>query len=114
MNRIPKRLNDELNEDPFYKTCCLASDGMCSGRVERHHALIFAGRQLQKKFAILPACQGYHHRFANRKDIKERFDWILLNRATDEELTEISKAINYKEERLRLNKIYGEYKPKRI
>lgn len=107
MNHIPKSLNDDLNTDRFYKKCCLASDGMCEGRVERHHALIFAGKQLQKKFCILPACREYHHRFANRKDIKERFDHVLLNRATDQELAEISKAVDYKQELWRLNKIYG-------
>lgn len=107
MNNIPKPLNEEMNRDPFYRKCCLSSDGKCEGRVERHHALIFAGKQLQKKFCILPACGGFHHRYANRKDIKERFDHVLLNRATDQELEEISKAKNYKQERDRLNKIYG-------
>lgn len=108
MNHIPKKLNDELNEDPFYRKCCLSFLGGCGGRVERHHALIVAGRQYQAKFCILPACTD-HHRIANRKDMKERFDWVLLNRATDVELSLISKAVNYKRERDRLNNQFGNY-----
>lgn len=102
MNHIPKKLNDELNEDPFYQKCCLSFLGGCGGRIERHHNLIYAGRQYQAKFAILPACHDHHDRARNR-EIKERFDWVMLNRATDSEILSISKAINYKELRDRLN-----------
>lgn len=108
MNHIPKSLNDELNEDPFYKRCCLSFLGSCSGRIERHHALTWKGKQYQRKFCILPACHG-HHELARRTDIKERLDWVLLNRASDVELLEISKAENYLEKRNRLNQKYGKY-----
>lgn len=116
MNHIPKELNDDMNTDPFYLKCCLRRFGGCGGtniqgrRIERHHALTFGGKQVQAKFCILPACID-HHRLANRKDIKELFDWVLLNRATDEELRSISKATDYLRERDRLNKIHGEWKP---
>lgn len=60
MNHIPKALNEELNADPFYLKCCLRFLGGCSGRIERHHNLIYAGRQYQAKFAILPACHDHH------------------------------------------------------
>lgn len=111
MNKIPKTLNDELNEDPFYRRCCLSFLGGCGGKniygrtIERHHALIFAGKQVQAKYCILPACPN-HHALANRKDIKERFDWVWLNRATDVELSQISKLINYVAMRDRLNLKY--------
>ena len=113
MNHIPKTLNDEMNEDPFYRRCCLSFLGGCGGRniygrtIERHHALIFAGRQVQAKYCILPACPN-HHALATRKDIKEAFDWVLLNRATDVELSQISKTIDYRRERDRLNKKFNE------
>ena len=106
MNHIPKSLNDELNKDKFYLKCCLARFGGCGGRIQRHHALKYAGSQLQKKFCILPACEG-HHDQARNKDIKEKFDWVLLNRATDQELKDISKSTDYIWERNRLNKIYS-------
>lgn len=109
MNKIPKKLNDELNEDRFYLKCCLQRFGGCGGRIERHHALIFAGRQVQAKFCILPACHE-HHELARSKDIKEKFDWVLLNRATEEEIQGISKGIDYSRERDRLNNIHGLWK----
>lgn len=108
MNSIPKPLNDILNADPYYLKCCLRMLGGCSGRIERHHALIYAGRQYQAKFCIVPACH-YHHDLARRSDIKERFDWVLLNRATDDEIRAISKAIDYRVVRDRLNTKFGIY-----
>lgn len=115
MNKIPKTLNEAMNDDPFYRHCCLRKFGGCGGTsfsgrsIERHHALIFAGRQVQALFCILPACPD-HHSIANRKDIKEKFDWVLLNRATDAEIQSISKSVNYQRERDRLNNIYGVWK----
>lgn len=106
MNHIPKPLNDDMNTDPFYRKCCLQRFGGCGGRIQRHHNLIYAGSQVQRKFCILPACED-HHEKARSKEGKEKFDWVMLNRATDEELLEFSKSINYLRERDRLNKIYG-------
>lgn len=108
MNNIPKPLNEEMNEDPYYKKCCLAFMGGCAGRIQRHHALTWKGSQYQKKFCILPACEA-HHEKARGGEVKERFDWILLNRASDFELLEISKAIDYRAMRDRLNLKYGRY-----
>lgn len=95
MTPIPPDVREAMARDPFMKRCCLASDGMCAGRIEWHHAVIFAGRQVQKRFAIIGACKDYHHRFANRKDIAERFLKVVLSRGTEQELFEISKAIDY-------------------
>lgn len=40
-------------------------------------------------------------------EIKERFDWVMLNRATESELLSISKAIDYSKVRDRLNQKFG-------
>lgn len=109
MNHIPTSLNKELNEDPFYTKCCLRMLGGCGGRIERHHNLIYAGKQYQAKFCILPACHD-HHDMARNTEIKERFDWVMLNRATEQEILSISKAINYSWVRDRLNTKFGQYK----
>ena len=107
MNHIPKPLNDELNNDQFYTRCCLRVDGLCEGKVERHHNLIFGAKQVQRKFSILPACKDYHHKYANRKDIKEKFDWVMWNRATDEEIAMFSKATDYQHYKKFLNNKYN-------
>jgi len=99
---IPAQMREEMSNDPYYKKCCLNGKGHgdCEGRIEWHHVIIFKGRQLQEKFAIVPACQG-HHRLA--EPLREHFEREALNRATDEELEAISKAIDYKAKRDRLN-----------
>lgn len=100
MNNIPPKLKAEIKADPFYVECCLKDENCAykAGRrkIEWHHVIIFAGRQLQAKWAIVPACSGYHHEFADRHDIKESFLRIVVNRATDAELDAVSKVINYR------------------
>ena len=97
MTRIPKKLRNEMALDPFYHDCALSEDGQCivERKIEWHHVLIFAGRQVQSKAFIVPACDGYHHRFATRHDIAQRFLKVSLARATDDELRSMSKAIDY-------------------
>lgn len=104
MRPIPTKLREEMSNDPFYMKCCLAHLGGCQGRIEWHHSIIYAGRQLNEKWAILPACQ-YHHRSVAHFNFK--FIQIALNRATDEELLSISKAENYIDLRKRLNENNG-------
>jgi len=98
---MPPKLRKELADDQYYKKCCI-KDGNCSGNIEWHHSLEFAGKQIQRKFAILPACQYHHDRVAIFKKI---FHWIALNRATEQELKEFERA-NFKRELMILNKLY--------
>lgn len=98
MRPISPKLREEMSNDTFYKYCCLAGKidlSICDGRIEWHHALQFSGRQINAKFCILPLCQ-YHHRNVEKPAIKNIVTGIMLSRATDEELTKYSKAIDYK------------------
>lgn len=99
---IPEKMREEMAGDPFYKKCCLADEN-CSGRIEWHHSETFAGKRLQEKWCILPLCQWHHIREAQFRD---RLRWIAVNRASDMELVRISKAENFIDIRMRLNKIY--------
>lgn len=115
MNNIPKKLRDNIAADPFYERCCITGVFANQTKVEWHHNLIYAGRQVQEKWAILPLAKAVHDQ-ANNPKVRERLDWIMLNRATDDELRRYSKAINLIAKRDTLNKKYGtfEYKtPKR-
>lgn len=99
MNNMPTKLRAQLARDPFYKTCArqeLLHDHECQGDpvrgaegrvIEWEHALTYAGRQVQKRFAIVPVC-WYVHRGPGV--VKEINVWIALNRATTEELLELS------------------------
>lgn len=66
---IPKSIREELEEDPFMRRCIYTYIGRghecynTPGRVtpEFEHSLIYGGKQLQERFAIVPVC-FYHHR----------------------------------------------------
>lgn len=111
-------LRAELEQDPEYTRCALKdiSDilGQCGGRVTREHALIYAGKKIQERWAIIPLC-ARHHAVDQYQDagtmVKQRNIWVALNRATDSELAAISKVTDYRWERERLNKEYGPYVP---
>ena len=110
MSKIPAKLLKEILADPYYKQCARKCDGGCAGRITFEHAIIFAGRQLQELWAIVPICARHHEvdEYQDNGDLdKARNVHIALNRATDAELDRISKVINYRRERRRLNNIYG-------
>lgn len=94
--------------DPYYKSCARCCED-CDGRITWEHAIIFAGKQLSMKWAIIPLCE-YHHAVNGHQDggdlNKEINVLIALNRATEEELKDISKNVNYLSLRERLNKKY--------
>lgn len=114
MNNIPLRLRKEMLADAEYKRCALSGYHECGGRITLEHALIFAGKQVQKRFAIIPVCAAGQdvdeYQDSHRMD-KEMNRWVALNRATDDELREISRAMDYIRERARLNEIFGVYVP---
>lgn len=106
---IPLELRNELSNDIFYTKCCLSYLGDCSGRVEFHHNLIFASRQQNYKWCILPVCH-YHHSIEKRKDIGEQLDWIMLSRASVYDIMPFCKAIDYVALKDKLTIKYGIYK----
>lgn len=112
MNNIPLKLREEMSEDDYYYSCSrkdLLDDHVCepdprTGKlIEWEHVFTFASKQLQKKFAIIPICWLVHRGGKLNKEINE---WIALNRATDEEIQEISKAIDYQHKKKYLNSKY--------
>lgn len=113
MRPIPPKLKNEMEADPYYKICARwrnCKDHVCSANprtgqlIEWEHALIFAGKQINERWAIVPICWWAHSGGGLKKQINV---WLALNRATDEELQKYSKLIDYVRERGRLNAIYG-------
>ena len=109
MNNIPKSLRDDIAADPFYQRCCITGALAKDTKVEWHHNLIYAGKQVQEKWCILPLRADVHENIVR---YKERCDWIMLNRATDDDLRRYSKAVNLIARRATLNKKYGPYRNK--
>lgn len=113
MNNIPQRLRKEMAADPYYQVCIrkeLLNDHECkacplTGKlIEWEHVIYWKGSQLQEKWCIIPICYLVHRGGMLNKEINE---WIALNRATDAELEEISRAVDYKYKKAYLN---GKYK----
>lgn len=117
MNNIPPKVRRSLAENPYYRCCARRAalrDHECRANplngqlIEWEHALIHAGKQVQEEWAIVPICWWAH---SGPGLEKEKNVWIALNRATDEQLLRMSKAVNYIAMRERLNFKYGEYSP---
>jgi len=106
---IPKKLLEEILADDFYQKCIRSHEGTCRGRVTFEHAIIYAGKQVQEKWAIVPLCE-YHHdvlSFQDRGDLKKDYgQWVALNRMTEADEKKYPKR-NWKKERELLNKKYG-------
>jgi hypothetical protein len=110
MRKIPPKLQKDLANDPYYKKCCRRLDGGCDGRITWEHAIIYGGKQLNKKWAIIPLCEKHHgvgkYQESDSLLNKEINICIALNRASTEDLWEISKAISYGHLRGALNRKY--------
>lgn len=90
MRPIPPTMRDEMAKDDFYKKCVIGS-WTCDGPVEWHHVFIYAGRQINEKWAILPACHLHHGMVKTSKTIREEFESISLQLATPEDLAKYPK-----------------------
>lgn len=94
MRRIPDKLKRELKDDPYYKTCARFKEKTCKGRITFEHAFIYAGRQINEKWAIIPLCE-YHHAvglYQDNGDLNKELNQMLaLRRATDEDLLKYPK-----------------------
>lgn len=107
MRKIPTKLRQEMHEDPMYHRCIVT--GMAHEKIDWHHNLIYAGRQVNERWCILPLLHSIHE-IEKRPHIKEILDWIMLNRATDEELQRYDRA-NLLAKREKLNNKRGIWQP---
>ncbi len=90
MRKIPDDLREDMSNDPFYKQCCIT--GWTHEKIDWHHNLIFAGRQVNEKWAILPLARSIHDRV---QDYQEECDRIMLLRATEDQLRPYCKVNDY-------------------
>lgn len=116
MTKIPQKVRKEIDADPRYKVCALYGQEthICGGRITMEHAFIYAGQQVQQKWAIVPVCargqEVDHYQDAHTMN-KELNQWVALNQATVEELSHF-KRVSYLMIRHQLNKKYGVYASK--
>ena len=77
---IPPKLREELSSDPFYSKCAITGE---PDDIQWHHNLIFAGKRVNAKFCIIPLAKWVHEMIVS---FKEKCNWIMTNRMTEEEL----------------------------
>lgn len=87
MRKIPPKLREEMANDPYYLTCARLNI-TCKGRLTWEHAWIYAGRQINEKWAIIPLCE-YHHLYEGFD--KHENQRLALKRATPEDLAKYPK-----------------------
>lgn len=110
---IPLKMRVEMDADPMMHVCMryeLLGDHECeadpiTGKLlDWEHVFTFGGSKINQKWAIISICYLVHRGGKLNKEINR---WISLNRAKDDELRRVSKAIPYLNMRERLNKLYG-------
>lgn len=74
---IPKKLLNEILQDPYYKSCSRKGFD-CDGRITLEHSFIYAGKQIQEKWSIIPLC--WHHHLGKGLN-KELNHYLALCRA---------------------------------
>ena len=88
MRTISEKLKSQLLSDDYYKQCA-RKNKYCKGRITWEHCFIYAGRQINEKWAIIPLCEWHHgvgiHQNVNGMD-KRINQYIALNRATEKDL----------------------------
>lgn len=81
-------MREQIAKDPFMKKCIRAHEGNCSPDITWEHAWIYAGRQINEPWAIVPLCS--HHHF---KDLNKNYNRLVaLERATKEDLKKYPKV----------------------
>lgn len=81
MSRIPFKILIKILADPFYKNCARQGED-CSGRITFEHAILYAGKQVQEVWAIIPLC-WYHHL---GEGLNKRWNIdFAMSRATEED-----------------------------
>lgn len=106
---IPKNILTEILVDDYYKKCARHTEKTCKGRVTFEHVFIYAGKQIQEVWSIIPLCE-YHHdvlSYQDKGDLqKELNQHIALQRATDADLEKYPRR-NWKQLKEYLSKKYG-------
>lgn len=77
-----------MADDPFYSLCMRRHEGNCSGRVTWEHAFIYAGKQINEKWAIIPLCVYHHLGSGLDKNLNQ---FLALSRATPEDLAKYDR-----------------------
>lgn len=108
MRKIPLELRQELENDPYYRKCCLT--GLSKNiKIDWHHAWLYAGKQINEKWAIMPVWNRKHNfngdtdSVHNCNETKEKVKLMSLLRADLDDLAKRYPKKNWSQELEYLN-----------
>jgi hypothetical protein len=78
--------------------------GFCDGRIEWEHAFLYAGKQINEPWNIIPVCE-YHHRGDGLN--KRLNEWFALERADMDHLTLMMPRYDWQQRRSYLRGLFG-------
>lgn len=105
---IPKNVVETLKADPFMDECCI-----CGKNPQWHHNFEYGRKAVNEAWCILPLCHE-HHQMVRQVPFRRLLDWAMYNRATKEDLVRYSRVMDYKARLVWLNKIFGEFSPRKM
>lgn len=114
MRKIPLKLKDNVLEYAKRYPCLrreVFEDHECKGRTTLEHALIYAGRQVNEDFAIVPLCALAHSvdDYQGRGILdKEKNHFLALARASELDLQAYPKS-DWKQKKKYLENKYWKY-----
>jgi len=112
MRPISARVRAEIDKDPLYKVCArqyYLRDHVCQGRITYEHAVVYGGKQVDERWAIVPICayaHGVDHFLDAGNLVKDINVWIALNRMTPADEAKYPRR-DWARERRFLNGKYG-------
>jgi len=80
----------ELDAESRMHVCALSGKwrlyGNCDGRIEWDHVFIYAGKQINEKWAIVGVCKGHHRNKEGNRTIKDAIQRASLDLASTDDL----------------------------
>ena len=87
-------MRQEMADDKYYAKCARHAEMTCKGRITWEHCWIYAGKQINEPWAILPLCEWHHavNQYQDSGDLNKKLNKQLsLARATKEDLLKYPK-----------------------
>jgi hypothetical protein len=102
MNPIPGKLKQKMNEDEYYKVCCLSGRKNCV--INWHHTYTYSGKQINEEWCIMPIWEELHNwafsklAVHNNKETMEFVKYLSLLRANISDLIKRMPKKNWMQE----------------
>ncbi len=89
MHKTPKKVFEQIKSERYYcERRVVLGDHICDGRLTMEHALIYRGKQIPDKWAVVVLCEWSHLGPGLNKRINE---WLALRHSVTEDLEKYPK-----------------------